>query len=120
MEMCLHRPEAHLGGVLRFGCHEGVSMGMEELMCGARGIIFTVWVEVEGPGRRRRMRRAARSLGELGERTRSVSRARGRERLKTMGAVAMLASGEGEESEQCGRLEPGKGVDPGGLSRKEI
>lgn len=65
------------------------------------------------------MRRAAKGLGELGERTRSVSRARGRERLKSMGAVAKLASGEGEEPEQCGRLEPGKGLDPGGLSGRE-
>lgn len=50
-------------------------MGTEVLLCGA-------WVEVEGPGRRR-VRRAARDFGKLGEKTRSVSKARGGERLKT-------------------------------------
>lgn len=40
-------------------------MGTEELLCG-------VWVEVEGPGRRRRVRRAARDFGKIGEKTKCV------------------------------------------------
>lgn len=42
-------------------------MGVEELPGGACRAVFVVWVEVEGPGRRRTMRRESQRFGELGE-----------------------------------------------------
>lgn len=43
-----------------------VSVGVEELPSGACRAVFALWVEVEGPGRRR-MRRESQRFGELGE-----------------------------------------------------
>lgn len=62
---CAHtRPRWVDGGILSTW---RVSVGVEELPGGAWRAVFAVWVEVEGSGRRRTMRRERQRFGELGE-----------------------------------------------------
>ena len=61
--MCTHTAMGSFGNPLHL---EGVG-GCGQLPGGACGAVFTVWVEVEGLGRRRTMRRESQRFGELGE-----------------------------------------------------
>ena len=63
VEMCTHTAMGSFGNPLHL---EGVG-GCGQLPGGACGAVFTVWVEVEGLGRRRTMRRESQRFGELGE-----------------------------------------------------